>query len=37
MARPSKKTPEQKLAIVLAVLKGDASVAEIARRSGVSE
>lgn len=37
MARPSKKTPEQKLAIVLAVLKGDETAAEIARRSGVSE
>lgn len=37
MARPSKKTPEQKLAIVLAVLRGDETAAEIARRSGVSE
>lgn len=37
MARPSKKTVEQKLRIVLSVLSGEVSAAEAARRSGVSE
>lgn len=37
MARPSKKTADQKLRIVLAVLRGEHSVAEAARRNGVSE
>ena len=37
MARPSKKTPEQKLQIVLSVLRGEATAAEAGRRGGVSE
>ena len=37
MARPSKKTVDQKLQIVLSVLRGEATAAEAARRSGVSE
>ena len=37
MARPSKKTADQKLQIVLSVLRGEATAAEAARRSGVSE
>lgn len=37
MAKPSKKTTDQKLRIVLAVLRGQHSVAEAARRNGVSE
>ena len=37
MPRPSKKTADQKLQIVVSVLRGEASAAEAARRSGVSE
>ena len=37
MARPSKKTPEQKLQIVLAVLRGEVTAVEAGRRNGVSE
>ena len=37
MARPSKKSADQKLQIVLAVLRGEATAAEAARRLGVSE
>lgn len=37
MARPSKKTADQKLRIVLSVLRGEHSAAEAARRNGVSE
>lgn len=37
MAKPSKKTPELKLRIVLSVLRGEVSAAEAARRNGVSE
>ena len=37
MPRPSKKTTDQKLQIVLSVLRGEATAAEAARRSGVSE
>ena len=37
MAKPSKKTPEQKLQIVLAVLRGELSAMEASRRNGVSE
>ena len=37
MAKPSKKTSEQKLRVVLSVLRGEYSAAEAARRSGVSE
>lgn len=37
MARPSKKTPDQKLRIVMSVLRGEHSAAEAARRNGVSE
>ena len=37
MAKSSKKTAEQKLLVVLSVLRGEYSAAEAARRSGVSE
>jgi transposase len=37
MAKPSRKTPEQKLRIVLSVLRGELAAVEAARRSGVSE
>lgn len=37
MARPSKTTADQKLRVVLAVLRGERSVAGAARRNGVSE
>jgi len=37
MARPSKKTTEQKLRVVLSVLAGEHSAAEAACRNGVSE
>lgn len=37
MARPSKKTPRQKLPIVLAVLRGELTAMDAARRNGVSE
>jgi transposase len=37
MARPSKKTREQKLQIVLAVLRGELTAMDAARRNGVSE
>ena len=37
MAKPSTKTPEQKLQIVLSVLRGELSAMEASRRNGVSE
>jgi transposase len=37
LAKPSKKSPEQKMQIVLAVLRGELSAAEAGRRNGVSE
>jgi len=37
MAKPSKKTTDQKLRVVLSVLRGEHSVAEAARRNGVPE
>ena len=37
MAKPSKRSPERKLQVVLSVLRGEASVAEAARRAGVAE
>lgn len=37
MARPSKKTTDQKLRIVMSVLRGEHSAVEAARRNGVSE
>ena len=35
MAKPSKRSPERKLQVVLSVLRGEVSVAEAARRAGV--
>ena len=37
MARPPRKTPEEKVRIVVAVLRGEVSIAEAARREGVSQ
>ncbi len=37
MVRPSKKTADLKLRVVLSVIRGEYSVAEVARRNGVSE
>ena len=37
MARPSKKTVDQKLQIVLSVLRGEATAVEASRRAGVAE
>jgi transposase len=37
MARPSTKTPEEKLRVVLAVLRGELSAADAGRRNGVAE
>ena len=37
MAKPSKRSPERKLQVVLSVLRGEVSVAEAARRAGVAE
>ena len=37
MARPSKTTTDQKLRVVLSVLRGEHSAVEAARRNGVSE
>ena len=37
MGKPLKWTPEQKLPLVLSVLRGEGSVAEIGRRHGVSD
>jgi transposase len=37
MAKPSRKTPEEKMRVVLSVLRGEASTAEAGRRAGVSE
>jgi transposase len=37
VARPSKKTPEQKLQIVLSVPRGEHTAVQVARRNGVSE
>lgn len=37
MAKPSKKTTEDKVRIVLAVLRGDVGAAEAGRKNGVSE
>ena len=37
MARPSNRSPERKLQVVLSVLRGEQSVAEGTRRAGVAE
>lgn len=37
MSKPSGKSPEQKLQVVLSVLRGELSAAEAGRRAGVSE
>jgi transposase len=37
VARPSKKTTEDKVRIVLSVLRGDTTAAEAGRKNGVSE
>ena len=37
MAKPSKRSPERKLQVVLSVLRGEVSAAEAARRAGVAE
>lgn len=37
MARPSKKTPEEKMRVVLTVVRGEATAAEAGRKAGVSE
>ena len=37
MSKPSKRSPERKLQVVLSVLRGEVSVAEAARRAGVAE
>lgn len=37
MARPSKKSPEEKMRVVLSVLRGEVSVAQAGRKAGVSE
>ena len=37
MARPSKRTADQKLQVVLSVLRGEATAAEAGRKAGVSE
>jgi len=37
MARPSRKSPEQKLQVVMSVLRGEASATEAGRKAGVSE
>ena len=37
MAKPSDRSPERKLQVVLSVLRGELSAAEAARRGGVSE
>ena len=37
MAKPSQRSPERKLHVVLSVLRGEVSVAEAARRSGVAK
>ena len=37
MSKPSQRSPERKLQVVLSVLRGEVSVAEAARRAGVAE
>lgn len=37
MAKVSKKSPDEKMRVVLSVLRGEASAAEAGRRAGVSE
>ena len=37
MARPSKKSPDQKLQVVLSVLRGETSAVAAGRKAGVSE
>ena len=37
MPKPSRRSPERKLQVVLSVLGGEVSVAEAARRAGVAE
>ena len=37
MSKPSPRSPERKLQVVLSVLRGEVSVAEAARRAGVAE
>ena len=37
MSKPSQRSPERKLQVVLSVLRSEVSVAEAARRAGVAE
>ena len=37
MSKPSQRSPERKLQVVLSVLRGEVSAAEPARRAGVAE
>ena len=37
MAKPSDRSPERKLQVVLSVLRGELSATETARRAGVAE
>ncbi|WP_423918593.1 helix-turn-helix domain-containing protein [Candidatus Poriferisodalis sp.] len=37
MTRPSNRSPEQKLQVVMSVLRGELSAAEAGRKAGVSE
>ena len=37
MSKPSKRSPERKLQVVLSVLRGEASATEATRRAGVAE
>ena len=37
MAKPSDRSPERKLQVVLSVLRGEVSATEAARRAGVAE
>ena len=37
MSKPSQRSPERKLQVVLSVLRGEVSMAEAARRAGVAE
>jgi transposase len=37
MARPSNKSPDEKMRVVLSVLRGELSAGDAARRAGVSE
>ena len=37
MSKPSQRSPERKLQVVLSVMRGEVSEAEAARRAGVAE